>query len=49
MIPKKKIKIKFLQNKPIIPQKSFLKILPKWKPDIRIKDKIKNIFLDENS
>lgn len=45
----KKIKIKFLQNKPIIPQKSFLKILPKWKPDIRIKDKIKNIFLDENS
>lgn len=45
----KKIKIKFLHNRPIIPQRSFLKILPKWKPDIRIKDKIENIFLNEDS
>ena len=45
----KKIKIKFLQNKPIKPQKSFLKILPKWKPDIKIQDKIENIFLNENN
>ena len=45
----KKIKIKFLQNKPIKPQKNFLKILPKWKPNIRIREKIENIFLNENS
>ena len=45
----KKIKIKFLQNRPIKPQKSFLKILPKWKPDIKIQDKIENIFLNENN
>ena len=45
----KKIKIKFLQNRLIKPQKNFLKILPKWKPNIRIREKIENIFLNENS
>ena len=45
----KKIKIKFLQNRLIKPQKNYLKILPKWKPNIRIREKIKNIFLNENS
>ena len=46
---KKKLKVKFLQNNPIKPQKNFLKILPKWKADITIEYKIKKIFLNENS
>ncbi len=46
---KKKLRIRFLHNNPIKPQKSLLKILPKWKADITIKNKIKNIFLNGNS
>jgi len=46
---KKKLKVKFLQNTPIKPQKNLLKILPKWKADITIEDKIKKIFLNENN
>ena len=46
---KKKLKVKFLQNNPIKPQKDFLRILPKWKADITIEDKIKKIFLNENN
>ncbi len=45
---KKKLKTKFLRNTPIKPQKNLLKILPKWKADITIEDKIKKIFLNEN-
>ena len=46
---RKKLKIKFLKNHPIKPQKSYLKILPKWKADIKIKSKIENIFLNEDN
>ena len=46
---KKKLKTKFLRNNPIKPQKNLLKILPKWKADITIEDKIKKIFLNENN
>lgn len=45
----KKLKIKFLGNRIYKPQKSFLKILPKWKADITIKNKIEKKFLNENN
>jgi len=43
------IKVKFLSNKPIKPQKSFLKSLPKWKADITIQKKIEKLFYNEIS
>ncbi len=45
----KKIKVKFLGNSLYKPQKNLLKILPKWKADITIQNKIKNKFLNENN
>jgi nucleoside-diphosphate-sugar epimerase len=45
----KKIKVKFLGNNLNKPQKNLLKILPKWKADITIQNKIKNKFLNENN
>ena len=45
----KKLKIRYMTNKINMPQKSYLKSLPKWKPDIRIKDKIENQFYNENN
>ncbi len=46
---KKKLKVKFLSNDQNKPQKSFFKVLPKWKADITIKKKIEKIFLNENN
>jgi len=40
-----KLKTKFLGNNVIKPQKNFFKTLPKWKADIKIKNKIEKIFL----
>ena len=39
------LKVKFLGNKSIKPNKSFLKTLPKWKADITIQKKIEKYFL----
>lgn len=44
---KKQIKVKFLSNKNLKPPKNFLKLLPKWKPAIRIEQEIKNKFYYE--
>ena len=41
------IKVKFLSNKSLKPQKSFLKTLPNWKADIRIQKKIERLFSNE--
>tara|TARA_B100001063_G_C16684700_1_gene513702 strand:+ start:191 stop:1078 length:888 start_codon:yes stop_codon:yes gene_type:complete len=41
------LKIKFLGNKSIKPNKSFLKTLPKWKADISIQKKIEKFFYNE--
>ena len=41
------LKVKFLGNKSIKPNKSFLKILPKWKADISIQKKIEKYFNNE--
>ena len=46
---KKKIKVKFLSNITLKPQKSFLKILPNWKPTINVEKLIQNKFLNENN
>ena len=40
-----KLKTKFLGNNLIKPQKNYLKTLPKWNADIKIKNKIEKIFL----
>ena len=44
---KKQIKVKFLSNKNLKPPKNFLKLLPKWKPTIRIEKEIENKFYYE--
>ena len=41
------LKVKFLGNKSIKPNKSFLKTLPKWKADISIQKKIEKFFYNE--
>jgi len=41
------LKVKFLGNKSIKPNKSFLKTLPKWKADISIQKKIEKFFHNE--
>ena len=41
------LKVKFLSNKSIKPNKSFLKTLPKWKADISIQKKIEKFFYNE--
>ncbi len=41
------LKVKFLSNKSIKPQKNFLKTLPKWKADITIQKKIEKLFYNE--
>ena len=43
----KPLKVKFLSNKSLKPQKSFLKTLPKWKADIKIQKKIEKLFYNE--
>ena len=46
---KRRIKVRFMSNKILKPQKSFFKILPNWKPTIKINEKIQNKFLNENN
>lgn len=41
------LRVKFLGNKSIKPNKSFLKTLPKWKADISIQKKIEKFFYNE--
>ena len=43
------LKVKFLGNKSIKPNKSFLKTLPKWKADISIQKKIEKFFYNETN
>ena len=43
----KPLKVKFLSNKSLKPQKNFLKTLPKWKADITIQKKIEESFYNE--
>ena len=43
----KPLKVKFLSNKSLKPQKNFLKTLPKWKADIKIQKKIEKLFKNE--
>lgn len=45
----KSLKVKFLGNKSIKPNKSFLKTLPKWKADITIQKKIEKFFYNETN
>ncbi len=46
---KRNLKIKYSNQKIDIFQKSKLKVLKKWKPDIKIEKKIENMFLNENN
>ena len=41
------LRVKFLGNKSIKPNKNFLKTLPKWKADISIQKKIEKFFYNE--
>ena len=43
----KPLKVKFLSNKSLKPQKSFLKTLPKWKADIKKQKKIEKLSKNE--
>ncbi len=43
------LKVKFLGNRSIKPNKSFLKSLPKWKADITIQKRIEKFFYNETS
>ena len=43
------LKVKFLGNRSIKPNKSFLKSLPKWKADITIQKKIEKFFYNETN
>tara|TARA_B100001057_G_scaffold330935_1_gene331247 strand:+ start:1046 stop:1948 length:903 start_codon:yes stop_codon:yes gene_type:complete len=46
---KRKLKVKFLSNKMMKPVKSKIKSLPLWKPNLTLKQQIKNQFLDANN
>ena len=37
---KRRIKVRFMSNKILKPQKSFFKMLPNWKPTIKVDEKI---------
>ena len=43
------LKVKFLGNRSIKPNKSFLKSLPKWKADITIQKRIEKFFYNETN
>ena len=46
---KKTINVKYLSKKQIKPKKNYLKILPKWKPDINISKRIEKRFYYEDN
>ena len=46
---KRKLKVKYLNNQIDKIQKSKLKVLKKWKPDIKIEKKIQKMFNNENN